>query len=226
MCKARNKATCIVNLLNDLNHFLWSVNNMNRFSHFHCSNLKLLNYPSTRITKLYFWNFSSYDVLITLRWIWQGRVVPSGCQTNKISLLFHKRLDSKSIHYLLHTIKWSSPCPLHWVRHQVISLGVSQAIYPTWWAMARPFHDIEAWGGKFKAWQIHVQTHFAHNYYKCICNRKWWCRLPVMQLLATIILYKIRKIVEGRRHWLITCSAMTMQGQVPNTLQLLFTNVS
>jgi hypothetical protein len=202
---------------------------MSQFSHFHCSNMKLLNYPSTRIIKFYsihqksswnFSNFSSYD-LINLCWIWRVRVVPSGCQTNKISLPFHKRLDSKSTHYLLHTIKWSSPCPLHWVRHQVNSLGVSQAIHPTWWwAMARPFHDIEGWGGEFKAWQIHVQTHFAHYYYKCICNRKWWCRLPVMQLLAT------RKIVEGRRHWLITCSAMTMHGQVQNTLQLLFTNVS
>jgi hypothetical protein len=39
-------------------------------------------------------------------------------------------------------------------------------------------------------------------------------------------LHKIQKIVEGRRLWLITCSATTMHGQVQNALQLLFTNVS
>jgi hypothetical protein len=48
MCKvAKDQATCTMNLVDDLNLFFWGggdkmlLDNMDQFSHFHCSNLKL-----------------------------------------------------------------------------------------------------------------------------------------------------------------------------------------
>jgi hypothetical protein len=54
--------------------------NMDQFSHFHCSNLKLFKYSSIWITAFHiihrnshaiFWAFSSPDFLISFWWIWQ-----------------------------------------------------------------------------------------------------------------------------------------------------------